>query len=96
MILIDKIIKELCVSEKATTLSANLNQYVFEVFPQANQIEIAKAVEQLFNVKVTRVNVLNKKGKIKKSRNQRGKSGRTSSSKRAIVSLKEGDKIELL
>lgn len=94
MIFVDKIIKKFCVTEKATVLSSFLNQYIFEVDPGANRIDVAKAVESLFKVTVTNVNILNRKGKVKRSRNQRGRSGRTASSKRAIVALKEGDKIE--
>lgn len=90
-----KIIKELCVTEKASELSSTLNQYVFEVYPTVNRIEIAKAVEFLFNVKVRRVNVLHRKGKLKRNKMNKGKKGRTSSSKRAIVSLALGHKIEL-
>ncbi|PWU04395.1 MAG: 50S ribosomal protein L23 [Verrucomicrobia bacterium] len=92
----DKIIKRYCITEKAATLSSNLNQYVFEVDKNVNRIEVAKAIEGLFNVTVTKVNILNKQGKAKRSRTQRGKVGRTASAKRAIVSLKEGDKIEMV
>lgn len=96
MTLIDKIIKEYCVTEKATELASNHNQYTFKVHPDSNRIEIAKAIRGLFDVAVTRVNVLNRKGKTKRSRTQRGKVGRTASSKIAIVTVKEGDKIDLL
>ena len=96
MVLIDKIIKEFCVTEKATLLSANNNKYTFEVYPDTNRIEIAKAVEKLFDVKVVKVNTLNRKGKVKRSRKQRGKVGRKPGVKRAIVSLQKGDKIDLI
>lgn len=96
MIFVDKIIKKHCITEKASSLSSNLNQYVFEIAPDANRIEVAKAIQELFKVTVVRVNVLNKKGKRKRSRSQRGKWGQRSSIKRAIVSLKEGDKIEII
>ena len=96
MTVAEKIIKEMCVTEKASELSANLNQYTFKVYPNVNRIEIAKAIEQLFNVKVERVNVLTRKGKKKRNRRMRGNDGRTSNTKRAIVTLKEGDKIELI
>ena len=91
-----QIIKEYTVTEKAASLSTDHNQYVFEVFPNANKSEIAKAVETVFSVKVENVNTLNRKGKRKRSRTQRGKMGKTRSFKRAIVSLKKGDKIELV
>lgn len=96
MIFIDKIIKKFCVTEKATVLSSTLNKYTFEVDPNVNRIEVAKAVEALFKVTVTNVNILYRKGKVKRSRTQRGKWGRTASTKRAVVSLKEGDKIEIV
>lgn len=96
MIFSNKIIKKFCITEKATILSSNFNQYIFEVDSKVNRIEVAKAIEVLFNVSVTKVNILNRKGKLKRSRNQRGKTGRTASPKRAIVSLKEGDKIVMI
>jgi len=96
MVFTDKIIKEICITEKASELSSNLNKYVFEVYKSANRTEIAKAIEKMFDVKVSRVNVLNKKGKKKSSRTRAGKGGRTSDVKRAIISLKEGDKIEIV
>lgn len=92
----DKIIKKYCVTEKAATLSSNFNQYIFEVDKTVNRTEVAKAIEELFNVTVVGVNILNRKGKLKRSRNQRGKMGRTASPKRAIVSLKKGDTIEIV
>lgn len=92
----DQIIKKYCVTEKAAALSSDLNQYIFEVDKNVNRTEVAKAIESLFNVEVIRVNILNRKGKVKRSRNQRGKMGRRASPKRAIVSLKKGDTIEIV
>ena len=65
MIIPDTIIKEYRITEKAANLSANLNQYTFEVSKRANRIEVARAIEKLFNVEVTKVNILNKKPKYK-------------------------------
>lgn len=96
MVSAEKIIKRVTLTEKATLLSSELNQYVFEVFKGYNKMQIAKAVEDTFNVSVASVNVLNKRGKKKRSRTQRGKSGVTASSKRAIVKLRDGDKIDLM
>lgn len=96
MIIPDKIIKSFIVTEKAGNLSANLNQYTFEVSSFANRIEIARAVEKLFNVNVTRVNILNKKPKVKMDRSRRGKMGTKSGYKKAIISLKSGDTIEII
>lgn len=96
MISPDKILLEHRVTEKAATLAANLNQYTFEVAPSANRKEVARAVEKVFNVEVTNVNILNKKPKLKADRARRGKLGSKGGHKKAIVSLKEGDKIELV
>ena len=68
------------------------NTYTFEVAKNANKIEIAKAVEELFNVTVTNVNTLNVKPKKKRIRVQ---VGLTRTWKKAMVTLKEGDTIEL-
>ena len=95
MIIADKILKEYRVTEKAANLSANFNQYTFEVAPSANRKEVARAVEKVFKVEVTNVNILNKKPKVKVDRARRGRPGTKGGHKKAIVTLKEGDKIEL-
>ena len=81
-------------TEKANLLSAEYGQYAFEVNPAATKFAIRQAVEQTFKVTVTRVNVMNIKGKPKRTR--RGLANTASDSKRAIVTLKQGDKIELV
>lgn len=96
MIIPDKILLEYRVTEKAANLSANFNQYTFEVAPGANRIEVARAVAKVFNVEVTKVNILNKKPKVKADRSRRGKVGTKGGHKKAIVTLKEGDSIELV
>ncbi len=96
MFLPDKIIKNYCVTEKAADLSANLNQYIFEVFAHVNRNQVASAVEKMFNVTVNKVNILNQNGKVKRSRTARGKTGKKPDVKRAIVFVKEGDKIEII
>lgn len=96
MIIPDTIIKDYRITEKAANLSANLNQYTFEVSSRANRIEVARAVEKLFNVEVTKVNILNKKPKYKLDRSRRGKLGKKNGYKKAIVSLKAGDTIEIV
>lgn len=68
------------------------NKYTFEVAKNANKIEIAKAIEEIFDVKVTKVNTLNVKSKPKRMRYQEG---RTRTWKKAIVTLAAGDSIEL-
>jgi len=87
------IISRLVVTEKGTRLGQSDNQYFFNVHPGANKIEIKKAVEEMFKVKVEKVNTLNRMGKLKRDR--KFKYGRRASMKRAIVTLKEGDKIEI-
>jgi len=87
------IIKQLLVTEKGTRLTEKHNQYQFEVAISANKVEIKHAVEKIFNVKVTKVNTMNKLGKAKRLRTM--SYGRTPAWKRAIVTLKAGDKIDL-
>ena len=89
-----QVLKHVRLSEKATKLSSELGQYTFEVFPDATKHAIATAVEEVFKVTVTRVNTQNYRGKNKKSR--QGRPSMTSDYKKAIVTLKVGDKIELL
>ena len=79
------------ITEKSTILSEN-NQVVFEVPLSANKTEIKEAVEVLFKVKVTAVNTLRQKGKVKRFR---GISGRRKDIKKAIVTLKDGDTIDI-
>ena len=66
--------------------------YTFEVAKQANKIQIADAVEKIFDVSVTKVNTLNVKPKMKRVRY---KEGATRTWKKAMVTLAEGDKIEI-
>ena len=90
-----RIIKGIRVTEKATALTANLNQYTFEVDRLARAHAIADAVEQAFQVKVARVNTINRRGKVKRNR-RHGGLNRCDHLKKAIVTLKEGFKIELV
>ena len=93
MINADQILKTIRLTEKSNKLSSNYGQYTFEVFPAATKHTVRAAVEQTFKVTVTRVNIMNRKGKPKRSR--KGLPITASDSKRAIVTLKQGDKIEL-
>jgi len=87
----DIILKPL-VTEKTTSLMEE-NKYAFVVDKRANKIEIRKAIEELFGVKVEAVNTINVSGKPKRVGIHRGY---TASRKKAIVTLKEGSKpIEL-
>jgi large subunit ribosomal protein L23 len=87
------LIQTIALTEKATLLSEKLNQYVFRVAPRANKLQIKQAVEQLFGKKVLSVNTANFAGK--KRRERRADAGRTAHWKKAIVTLKPGEKIEL-
>ena len=79
------------VSEKSYGL-LDANKYTFLVHPDANKTEIKIAVEKIFDVKVTAVNTLNRPGKTRRTRNGLGKRKDT---KRAIVSLAEGHRIDI-
>lgn len=68
--------------------------YTFVVAPDANKIEIRKAIETIFNVRVTKVNTINRKGKRKRNR-RTGTWSTRSDQRRAIVSLAAGDHIEV-
>ena len=81
------------VSEK-TYASMETGVYVFIVDPRATKIDVRNAVEQAFNVKVTNVNTLIRKGKHTRNR-RTGVTGAKPNTKRAIVTLKPGDKINL-
>jgi large subunit ribosomal protein L23 len=88
------ILKRPIVTEKMTALQEK-GQYAFEVDRNANKIDIARAVEKKFNVTVTSVRTLRHKGKAKSQLTRRGRfAGRTAAWKKAVVSLKTGDKIE--
>jgi len=79
------------VTEKSYAL-AGKGKYTFVVAPEANKVEIKKAVEDLFKVKVLKVNTLNVKGK---PRRVRGRTGYRPDYKKAVVTLRPGDKIEV-
>ncbi|MEO5803246.1 MAG: 50S ribosomal protein L23 [Verrucomicrobiota bacterium] len=88
-----EIIKTVRVTEKGTRQSDKLNQYTVVADPRANKIQIRQAVQELFKVKVTKVNTMSVRGKARRKRT--AAAGRTPSWKKAIVTLKEGDKIVL-
>lgn len=87
------IIDTVCLTEKATLLAESLNKYVFRVNPRANKLQIKLAVERLFKKTVVRVNTCNYAGKKKRERT--AAFGRKAHWKKAIVTLKAGDKITL-
>ena len=81
------------VSEKTYALM-DAGVYVFVVDSDATKIDVRHAVEQAFGVKVEKVNTMNRKGKTKRNR-RTNKVGRTADTKRALVTLAEGSKIDL-
>lgn len=87
------IIETVRLTEKATLLGEKHNQYVFRVSPRANKVQIKAAIEKLFGKTVISVNTANYAGKLKR---QRTAEGRRANWKKAIVTLKEGDKIDLV
>jgi len=87
-----RILKKPHITEKATNLLED-NQYVFEVFPKANKIEIKKVIEDFYKVDVLNVKIIN----IPPKKRRLGRiSGWQKGYKKAIVKIKEGQKIELL
>lgn len=86
------IIKKPIVSEKTMDLS-KLNKYVFSVDRKASSHEIKKGIESIYKINVESVNIINQKGKVKRL----GRSaGRRPSSKKAIVTIKKGQVIDVL
>jgi len=83
------------VTEKSMRESAEFNKYSFKVDPRANKIQIARAVEAIFNVRVLDVNTLMIHGKAKR-RSYKHRTGHTSRWKKAIVTLAPGSQIDVL
>jgi len=89
---VHQVIKRLLITEKSTIQREEANKYFFEVDRRANKMEIEKAVEKLFNVKVVDVRVMQVLGK----RTRRGRiTGQKRSWKKAIVTLVAGNRIEI-
>jgi large subunit ribosomal protein L23 len=86
-----KIIQRPMITEKSTRQKDESRQYVFEVHRHANKIEIQSAVERLFKVKVLQVRTSNVLGKVKRLGRRYGK---RPDWKKAVVTLKEGDRID--
>jgi len=86
-----QIIKRPFITEKGTILRQENNTYVFEVDMRANKIEIKKAIEKIYGVKVIKINTLIQHGK---PRRVRFAQGRRSNFKKAMVTLKEGQFIQ--
>ena len=88
-----RVIREPVLTEKGTDDTADRNAYHFRVPMDANKVEIRQAVEKLFKVKVLKVNTLRMMGK---ARRRGWIAGMTPDWKKAMVTLKEGDTIEIL
>ena len=88
------IIDNVLMTEKSIALK-NERKYIFKVSKTATKINIARAIEEIYDLKVKDVNVLNRKGKPKRMGQRSSKQGYTASTKRAIVTLVEGN-IEVL
>ena len=88
-----EIVKTARLTEKGTRQGERFNQYTVVTDCRANKLQIKKAVEELFKVKVVRVNTMNVDGKLRRQRTPQA--GRAPNWKKAIVTLKEGDKIIL-
>jgi large subunit ribosomal protein L23 len=86
-----KIIRRPLITEKSTRQKEDSGQYVFEVHRNANKIEIQSAIERLFKVKVLQVRTSNVLGKLKRLGKRYGK---RPDWKKAIITLKEGDRID--
>ena len=83
------VVKKVLLTEKGTRLAEEQNQFLFQVAMDANKVEIKKAVEELFDVRVMAVNTMRRKGKKKRART--AQFGRTASWKRAVVKVHEED-----
>ena len=88
-----EIVKTVRLTEKGTRQGEKLNQYTVVADRRANKIQIRHAVQELFKVKVIKVNTLNVRGKFRRQRT--AQAGKAPDWKKAIVTLKEGDKITL-
>ena len=88
-----EIIRTVRLTEKGTRQGEKYNQYTVMADPRANKLQIRAAVQELFKVKVVRVNTLNVRGKLRRQRTKQA--GQSSNWKKAIVTLKKGDKIVL-
>jgi large subunit ribosomal protein L23 len=87
-----QVVRKVLITEKGTVLRETRNQYFFEVARDANKIDIKRAIETIFRVKVDNVRTMQLRGKVKR---QGRWVGRRNDWKKAIVTLKPDQKIEL-
>lgn len=90
---LEDVLRQPLVTEKTVRAQEANNQYTFEVHPDANKIEIRRAVQEQFDVDVTQVRTMNVRGKEKRVRQA---PGYTADWKKAIVTLAEGEHIEIM
>jgi len=88
-----EIIKTVRLTEKGTKQAEKFNQYTIVADPRANKTQIRQAVQELFKVKVVKVNTLNVRRKFRRQRT--AQAGQAPNWKKALITLKEGDKISL-
>ena len=86
------VVRRPVVTEKSTSMQQMRNQFTFEVASTANKVEVRKAVETLFSVKVLKVNIVSMRGK---ARRMFGRPGETKPWKKAVVTLRKGDSIDI-
>ncbi len=85
------LIKNPIITEKSTILEEQ-NKYIFRIAKDANKVMVKKAVEEIFEVQISSVNIINIKGKAKRFK---GVKGRRNDVKKAVITLKEGSTINL-
>ncbi len=89
---VHNVLRRPILTEKSTRGMELQNAYVFEVVPSANKLMVRRAVEELFSVKVVKVNMRNRQGKLKRI----GRSiGHSKNRREAIVTLRKGDKLDI-
>ena len=86
------VIRRPLITEKSSSMQGMRNQFSFEVASSTNKSEVKKAIETLFSVKVVKVNMANVPGK---SRRMFGRPGETRPWKKAVVTLRKGDSIDV-
>jgi large subunit ribosomal protein L23 len=86
------IVRRPVVTEKSTSMQAMRNQFTFEVASESNKIQVKKAIEVLFSVKVLKVNMVSMPSKARRTL---GRPGTTKPWKKAVVTLKQGDSIAI-
>ena len=87
------ILRRPVVTEKSNYLASKLNQYVFEVLSEVSREQVKTAVETVFDVDVVRVNIINLPAKSTRNSRSRSRAVRKTGYKKAIVTLKQGDRI---